>query len=146
MITLIQRVKSAHVEIDNETTGKISTGLLLYLGFEESDDTAKINWVLNKILNLRIFSDENGKMNKSLLEVSGEILLVPNFTLPADLMESGRRPSFTKSLHPGSATKLFNETITSCKNLIPNTKSGVFGADMKVHSICDGPVNFILRR
>lgn len=145
MITLIQRVKRANVKIDNEIVGEIEHGLLLYVGFEDGDDLEKTKWTLNKILNLRTFPDSVGKMNLSLLDVKGSLMVISNFTLPADLTESGRRPSFTKSAKPDIAEKLYDEFLQESKNLNINTAFGKFGADMKIDSICDGPVNFILR-
>lgn len=145
MITLIQRVKKANVKIDNEIVGEIEHGLLLYIGFEDGDDLEKTKWTLNKILNLRTFLDSAGKMNLSLLDVKGSLMVISNFTLPADLTESGRRPSFTKSAKPDIAEKLYDQFLDESKKLNINTASGKFGADMKIDSICDGPVNFILR-
>lgn len=146
MITLIQRVKSASVSIENKTVDKIDNGLLLYIGFEEGDNLEKIQWSINKIINLRIFSDEEGKMNKSLLDVKGFIMAISNFTLCADLNESGRRPSFSKSAKPEPAEKLYNQFIDECKKQNVKTVTGKFGAMMDIDSIADGPVNFILRR
>lgn len=145
MITLIQRVKKANVKIDNETIGEIEYGLLLYVGFEDGDDLEKTKWTLNKILNLRTFPDNAGKMNLSLLDVKGSLMVISNFTLPADLTESGRRPSFTKSAKPDIAEKLYDQFLEESKKLNINIASGKFGADMKIDSICDGPVNFILK-
>ena len=151
VIILIQRVKSATVETFHETSqreiiGKIGRGLLLYIGFEDGDDLEKIKWSINKIINLRIFSDSEGKMNKSLLDINGEIMVISNFTLPADLNESGRRPSFTKSAKLEIAENLYNQFIHECKKQNIKTTSGQFGAMMDIESINDGPVNFVLRR
>lgn len=146
MITLIQRVKRASVEVEQKIVGKISLGLLLYVGFEDGDDLEKINWVVSKIVNLRMFPDSEGKMNKSLLDLNGSLIIISNFTLPADLNESGRRPSFTKSAKPDIAVKLYDQFVDECKKLNINTASGIFGADMKIDSLADGPVNFILKR
>ncbi len=146
MITLIQRVKSASVSVEVKIVGEVSSGLLLYVGLEDGDNLEKITWSINKIINLRIFPDSEGKMNLSLIDVKGSLLVISNFTLPADLTESGRRPSFTKSLKPELAEGLYNQFIEECKKLNINTAFGIFGADMKVSSINDGPINFILRR
>lgn len=146
MITLIQRVKSASVSIENETVDKIDNGLLLYIGFEEGDNLEKIQWSINKIINLRIFSDEEGKMNKSLLDVKGSIMAISNFTLCADLNESGRRPSFSKSAKPEIADKLYNQFIDECKKQNIKIAQGKFGAMMDIDSIADGPVNFVLKK
>ena len=146
MIILIQRVKSAKVIIENKTAGEISKGLLLYIGLEDNDNLEKIQWSVNKIVNFRIFADKEDKMNLSLLDISGSILAIPNFTLPADLTESGRRPSFTKSAKPELATKLYDEFICECKKQNVKTEQGKFGAMMDIESVADGPVNFILRK
>jgi D-tyrosyl-tRNA(Tyr) deacylase len=146
MITLIQRVKNASVSVDNKIIGEISHGLLLYVGFEDGDNLEKITWCINRILNLRTFQDTEEKMNLSLLDVKGSLMVISNFTLPADLNESGRRPSFTKSAKPEMAEGLYNLFIDECKKLSINTASGKFGAMMDVLSTNDGPINFILKR
>ena len=150
MITLIQRVRSATVEtycdMSQEIIGKIDKGLLLYIGFEEGDDLEKVQWSINKIINLRIFSDSEDKTNLSLLDVNGELMVISNFTLPADLNESGRRPSFTKSAKPELADNLYNQFIEKCKKQNIQIASGKFGAMMNIKSVADGPVNFILKR
>lgn len=146
MITLIQRVKSASVSIENQTVDEINNGLLLYIGFEEGDSLEKIQWSINKIINLRIFSDKEGKMNKSLIDIGGSIMAISNFTLCADLNESGRRPSFSKSAKPEPAEKLYNQFIDECKKQNIKIETGKFGAMMDIDSIADGPVNFILKK
>ena len=146
MLTLIQRVKSAKVTIEGQTISEIGKGLLLYIAFEDGDNPEKIQWTINKIINLRIFSDENEKMNKSLLEVGGETLIISNFTLCADLNESGRRPSFSKSAKPEIAEDLYNKFIEECKKQNIKIASGKFGAMMDIDSVNDGPVNFVLKR
>ena len=146
MITLIQRVKSAKVTVQNEFLGEIAKGLLLYIGFEDGDNLEKIQWSINRIINLRIFSDAEDKMNLSLIDVKGEIMAISNFTLPADLNESGRRPSFTKSAKPDLAENLYNQFIEECKKLNIKVASGKFGAMMDIESVADGPVNFVLKR
>ena len=146
MIILIQRIKHAKVSVENQTIGEIKNGLLVYIGFEEGDDLEKIQWSISKIINLRIFSDKEDKMNLSLIDVSGEIMAISNFTLPADLNESGRRPSFTKSAKPEIAEDLYNQFIEECKKQNIKTVYGKFGAMMFVESVADGPVNFILKK
>ncbi len=146
MITLIQRVKSAKVTVENQTVGETGNGLLLYIGFEEGDDLEKVKWSVNKILNLRMFSDMEGKMNLSLIEVKGAILVISNFTLPCDLNDSGRRPSFTKSAKPEIAESLYNQFVEECKKQNVKTECGKFGAMMDIESVADGPVNFILKK
>lgn len=145
MITLIQRVKYAKVSVKNQSIGEIRNGLLLYIGFEEGDGLEKIQWSINKIINLRIFADKEDKMNLSLLDTGGEIMAISNFTLPADLNESGRRPSFTKSAKPDIAEGLYNQFIETCKKQNIKIASGKFGAMMDIESTADGPVNFILK-
>ena len=146
MITLLQRVNQAKVTIDNQTIGEIGKGLLLYIAFEEGDDIEKIKWSINKIINLRIFSDKEDKMNLSLIDIGGEIMAISNFTLPADLNESGRRPSFSQSAKPEIAENLYNQFIDECKKLNIKIASGKFGAMMNIESVADGPVNFVLRK
>ena len=146
MITLIQRVKSAKVTVQNEFLGEIAKGLLLYIGFEDGDNLEKIQWSINRIINLRIFSDAEDKMNLSLIDVKGEIMAISNFTLPADLNESGRRPSFTKSAKPDLAENLYNQFIEECKKQNIKIANGKFGAMMDIESVADGPVNFVLKR
>ena len=151
MITLIQRVKYAKVEMLHgaslrEIIGQIGKGLLLSVGFEDGDNLEKIQWSINKIINLRISADREDKMNLSLIDVKGELMAISNFTLPADLNESGRRPSFTKSAKPEIAENLYNQFLEECKKQNIKTKSGKFGAMMDIESVADGPVNFILER
>lgn len=146
MIVLIQRVNWAKVKTDNQTVGEIGKGLLLYVGFEEGDNLEKIQWSINKIINLRIFADNEDKMNLSLLDLGGELMIIPNFTLPADLNESGRRPSFVKSAKPEIAENLYNQFIDECKKNNLKVACGKFGVMMDIESSCNGPVNFVLKR
>ena len=145
MIILIQRVKHAKVSVENQIIGEIGSGLLLYIGFEDGDNLEKIQWSISKIINLRIFSDKEDKMNLSLIDTGGEIMAISNFTLPADLNESGRRPSFTKSAKPDIVEGLYNQFIDECKKQTIKIASGKFGAMMDIDSVADGPVNFILK-
>ena len=146
MITLIQRVKHAKVSVEKQIISEIGQGLLLYIGFEDGDNLEKIQWSINKIVNLRIFSDKEDKMNLSLIDINGELMAISNFTLPADLNESGRRPSFTKSAKPEIAEGLYNQFIEECKKQNIKTACGKFGAMMLIESVADGPVNFILKK
>ena len=151
MLTLIQRIKSAKVETcrgmsQRETIGEIGKGLLLYIAFEERDDIEKVQWSINKIINLRIFSDKEDKMNLSLIDVAGSLMAISNFTLVADLNESGRRPSFSKSAKPEIAESLYNKFIEECKKQNIKISSGKFGAMMDIESVADGPVNFVLKK
>ena len=146
MITLIQRVASAKVTVETQIISEIGKGLLLYIGFEEGDNLEKIQWSINKMVNLGIFADKEDKMNLSLIDISGEIMAISNFTLPCDLNDSGRRPSFTKSAKPEIAEVLYNQFIEECKKQNIKTACGKFGAMMEIESIADGPVNFVLKR
>jgi len=144
MRILLQRVSEASVTIKKNAYSFISTGLLLLVGIEESDSNEDIDWLVRKILNMRIFSDEQGKMNLSLLDVEGEILIVSQFTLYASC-KKGNRPSFVRSAQPEVAIPLYEEFIRSIQNhLTSEVKTGVFGADMKLESTNDGPVTILL--
>lgn len=145
MKVVIQRVKNASVKVDEKTIGKIDFGLVLLVGFTHNDSIEQIEYMVDKIINLRIFNDENGVMNKSLIDVGGSILSISQFTLYADC-KKGRRPSYVDALNPNEAIKLydkFNELLKS-KNI--NVEIGEFGADMKVELINDGPVTIVLEK
>lgn len=146
MITLIQRIKKAKVKIEGIPSGEIDLGFLLYIGFEDGDDLNKVQWSVNKIVNLRTFQDNNGKMNLSLNDINGSLMIISNFTLPADIAESGRRPSFTKSAKPEIAEGLYNQFIEECRKLNVKVITGKFGAMMEIDSVADGPVNYILKK
>ncbi|MFY0651535.1 MAG: D-tyrosyl-tRNA(Tyr) deacylase [Cyclobacteriaceae bacterium] len=144
MKVVIQRVLESHVTIDREVRGKIDEGLLLLLGIENADDEEDINWLINKIINLRIFNDENGVMNKSLIDVSGDILLISQFTLHAST-KKGNRPSYIIAAKQDVAIPLYEQVISSIeKELGKKIQTGEFGADMKVSLINDGPVTIII--
>lgn len=140
MRTLIQRVTRASVQVEEEYTGVIHGGLLIFLGIEDADSQEDINWLAAKIVNLRIFNDENGVMNKSVKEVEGEILLVSQFTLHA-ATKKGNRPSYIKAAKPDFAIPMYEKFITQLEiELGEKIKTGKFGADMKVELLNDGPV------
>lgn len=144
MKILVQIVKEAHVEIENKVVAQIQKGYLLFVGFTEGDDENIINKMIDKVINLRVFPDENGKTNLSIKDVDGDFLSVSQFTLYADA-STGRRPSFTNALRPNEATILydkFNELLENAFN--KKIGKGVFGADMKVHLINDGPFTIML--
>lgn len=143
MKTVIQRVSEASVKVDGTVKGHIDAGLLLLVGIEESDTTADAEWLVQKILNLRIFSDEDGKMNWSVLDNHGEILCISQFTLLADY-KRGNRPSFIRAAKSDTAVPLFEhfKTLLAASGL--KTESGVFGADMKVSLVNDGPVTIVM--
>lgn len=146
MKVVIQRVSKASVSIKNRLNGKIGNGLLLLVGFANSDSKQTFEWMIKKILNLRIFSDEAGKMNLSLLDVAGEILVVSNFTLYADA-KKGNRPSYIDAANPETAKLLYNDFLTMLKESTDlNVQSGEFGADMQIDLINDGPVTIILEK
>ena len=140
MRVIIQRVTSASVSIDNKVHNAIGKGLLVLVGFEESDSIEDIQWISKKIVDLRIFSDLEGKMNLSIKEIQGELLVVSQFTLFAST-KKGNRPSFIRSAKPAIAIPLY-ETFLSELDLLHSTsiKTGVFGADMQVSLVNDGPM------
>lgn len=144
MITVLQRVKKAHVEINHKIVGQIDQGLLIFAGFEPEDDEAIVSRLLERILNYRVFADENDKMNLSLRDRQGGLLLVPQFTLAADT-KKGRRPSFTSAAKPEKGLRLFNFMVDQAKQNHAIVACGEFGADMQVHLQNDGPVTFILQ-
>jgi len=144
MRVVIQRVSEASVKVDGSITGEISTGLLVLLGIEDADNDEDISWLSNKIINLRIFNDESGVMNKSLLEVDGDILLVSQFTLHA-ATKKGNRPSYIKASKPDFAIPMYEQMIKQLeKDLNKKIQTGIFGADMKVSLLNDGPVTIII--
>ena len=144
MRVLIQRVKQASVKVEEKITGEIKQGFLLLVGFENADTDEDLTWTANKISALRIFDDENGVMNKSILEVDGEILCVSQFTLFA-MTKKGNRPSYFKAAKGEISEPLYNQFCEKLKSLInKEIQKGIFGADMKVSLINDGPVTLIL--
>ena len=144
MKVLIQRVKRASVTIDNKLFSEINHGLLVFLGVEKNDSEKEIDWLANKILNLRIFEDENEKMNYSVKDVNGEILLVSQFTLAGNC-QKGNRPSFDKAMYPDDAKILYEKFIETLKKEIP-TQTGSFGAMMEINLLNDGPVTFMIEK
>lgn len=144
MRVLVQKCLSASVSIDNRIYNNIKKGLVVFVGFTDNDNSEKIDYMINKIPKLRIFEDENGVMNKSLLDVQGEILSISQFTLYGDA-SNGNRPSYVKAMKREKATVLYDEFNKKLNNLVP-TKTGVFGADMKIALINDGPTTLLLER
>lgn len=142
MRVLVQRSKNSKVTIDGKVNGSIEHGYVLLVGFTEGDNETIIDKMINKILNLRIFEDENGKMNLSILDTGGSILSISQFTLYANAKE-GRRPSFVEALNPTDASNLYDIFNNKLKNMI-HTETGIFGADMKVEIYNDGPVTIML--
>ena len=144
MKILLQRVKRASCKVEGNITGKINQGLLLFVGFKEGDNNLIIEQMVKKCIELRIFSDENGKMNKSLIDINGEVLSISQFTLYANCLK-GRRPSFDQSENPSSAKthyEYFNKYINNIYNI--DVQEGIFGADMEIELINDGPVTIML--
>ena len=144
MIALLQRVREARVEIDGEVVGQIGQGLLVLLCAERGDTEAVGAKVLQKILKLRVFADEAGKMNRSVQDVSGGLLVVSQFTLAADV-SSGNRPSFTQAAAPDEGRRLYDDFVQQARVAHPVVQTGQFGADMQVHLVNDGPVTVPVR-
>ncbi len=144
MRAVIQRVTHASCTVEGEITGEIQTGLLVLLGVEDADTTEDLEWLANKIVNLRIFGDENGLMNKALADVDGNILLISQFTLFAQT-KKGNRPSFIRAARPDKAIPMYGQMITTLEKLL-NKKiaTGIFAADMKVSLLNDGPVTIVM--
>lgn len=142
MIAVVERVKGASLTADGVFTSKIDKGLLVFVGVYENDTEKQADILAAKIANLRIFEDENEKMNLSVKDIGGEILAVSNFTLCADT-KKGNRPSFINAKEPNSAKKLYEYFCEKLNQEIP-VKRGVFGADMQIENLCDGPVTIIL--
>ncbi|MDJ0880037.1 MAG: D-aminoacyl-tRNA deacylase [Gammaproteobacteria bacterium] len=143
MIALLQRVREARVEINHSIVGQIGQGLLVFVGFEPSDNKVTVKRQLDRLLAYRIFADQDEKMNLSLLDIEGGLLLVPQFTLTADTTR-GRRPSFTSAAAPQLGQELFDYLCDQARNDYQEVATGTFGADMQVHLQNDGPVTFIL--
>lgn len=145
MKAVIQRVRNAEVKVDGKITGKINQGLLIFLGVGPEDTEKNADELVQKISNLRIFRDKEEKMNLSVKDIDGEILVVSQFTLYANC-KKGNRPSFIEAAPPEKAEKLYEYFKEKCKKEVKNVQSGIFGADMKVSLINDGPVTIILER
>ena len=143
MRAVVQRVSSACVTVDNQIKGQINDGLLVYLGVGKDDNTEDVSYLAEKIINLRIFEDEDGKMNLSLLDKHGQILCISQFTLLGDCRR-GRRPSFTDAREPVAADELYQQFVETCAEKGISTHTGVFQAHMEVTSVNDGPVTILL--
>jgi len=143
MRVVVQRVKHASVTINGTVNGKINNGFLVLLGIQSTDSEQDVDYLVKKVTNLRIFSDENDKMNLSLKDVNGELLIVSQFTLYANCKE-GNRPSFVEAAKPDVAIPLYEYFVSECKKIIPVVETGIFGADMKVELLNDGPVTIIM--
>lgn len=143
MRSVVQRVSKASVEVEQSVIGKIGPGLLVFLGVGQEDDLKDMEYLVEKIIGLRIFQDEEDKMNLSLLDIKGELLVISQFTLYGDARK-GRRPSFSASANPDMAEELYNKFIRSCIDKGIKTETGIFGADMKVNIVNDGPVTILI--
>ena len=145
MKLVVQRVKNAKVDVDGKTVGKIEKGFLVLLGVTYTDTKETANYLVKKLCNLRVFEDENGKMNLSLKDVDGKLLIVSQFTLYADC-SGGNRPSFVNAAKPEFANELYEYFCDKCKGNGIEVEKGIFGADMKVSLLNDGPVTIILEK
>ena len=144
MKLVIQRVKNASVSVDEKIVGKINQGFLVLLGIHNSDTKKDVDYLVKKLINLRIFTDDNDKMNLSLQAVNGELLIISQFTLYGDCKKSGNRPSFSEAAKPDIAIPLYEYFVNECKKQLPVVQTGIFGADMKVSLLNDGPVTIIM--
>ncbi len=145
MTGCIQRVDEASVTINGSETRNINKGIVVFLGIDKNDTLNDCKWMAEKVISLRIFPDNKGKMSRSLLDIGGELLIVSQFTLSADC-KKGRRPDFGSAMEPQSAKRLYNEFITQCSYILGKEKinTGEFGAYMKVYLVNDGPVTFLI--
>ena len=144
MRAVIQRVKNAYCTVDNQITGQIQKGLMILLGVEEADTTEDLKWLGQKFINLRIFEDEQGLMNKSIQDVDGNILLISQFTLFAQT-KKGNRPSFIRAAKPDKAKPMYEEMALLLSQLLQKEiQLGIFGADMKIDLLNDGPVTIVM--
>lgn len=146
MKAVVQRVASAELSVDTKTISKISKGLVCYLGIGKGDGEKQVKWLANKVAKLRIFPDENGKMNRSILNLGYEILVVSQFTLYGDI-RNGYRPSFSEAEKPDLSEKLYEKFISELKaSGVVKVVSGIFGANMKINQANDGPVTIIIEK
>ena len=142
---IVQRVNKSQVEVEEKIVGKIDKGFMVLIGITHNDTKEIADFLVRKLINLRVFEDEKGKMNLSLKDVQGSLLLISQFTLYADCT-SGNRPSFTNAAKPEFANELYEYIIEECKKQISNVQTGIFGADMQVSLVNDGPVTIILEK
>ena len=144
MRVVLQRVSEATVTVNTEIVGSIATGFMILLGIEQADTEEDIDWLCRKIIAMRVFSDEAGRMNKSLEEIAGELLVISQFTLHASI-KKGNRPSFLQAARPEQAVPLYEKFIRSLELLTNKpVETGIFGADMKVSLVNDGPVTIVI--
>ena len=145
MKLVVQRVKKAKVEVDEKVVGKINKGFLVLIGVTHEDEKEQADYLVKKLCNLRVFEDENGKMNLGLKDIEGELLIVSQFTLYADC-SNGNRPSFISAAKPEKANELYEYFCKECEKNNIKVEKGIFGADMKVSLINDGPVTIIIEK
>ena len=143
MKLVIQRVLDANLKVNNKEISKIGKGFVVLIGIKNSDTKGNADYLVNKLINLRIFEDENEKMNLSIKDINGELLLVSQFTLYGDCSR-GNRPSFTEAARPESAKELYDYFVHECKKHIPSVKEGIFGSNMKINLTNDGPATIIM--
>ena len=143
MRAVVQRVSQENVKVDGKIVGEINKGLLVFLGVGKEDDEKDLDYMIDKILGLRIFEDENGKLNLSLMDIQGELLVISQFTLYGNV-KKGKRPSFTDAADPDIANKYYELFIEKAREKGVKTEHGIFGADMKVSLINDGPVTILI--
>lgn len=145
MKLVVQRVKEAEVKVDGKIVGKIGQGFLVLMGVTHNDTKEQANYLVNKLCKLRVFADENNKMNLGLKDIKGELLIVSQFTLYADCTQ-GNRPSFIEAARPEQANELYEYFCLECEKNGIHTEKGIFGADMKVSLLNDGPVTIIMEK
>lgn len=145
MKLIVQRVTNSQVTVDDKITGKIGKGFLVLLGVTHTDTKEIADYLVKKLCNLRVFTDENDKMNLSIKDIDGELLIVSQFTLYADC-QKGNRPSFVNSAKPEMAEELYEYFVEQCRKEVKNVETGIFGAHMKVDLLNDGPVTIILEK
>ncbi len=146
MKLVVQRVLNAQVDVDGQTVGKIDKGFMVLCGITHEDTEKEADLLARKLCNLRVFEDENEKMNLSLKDVDGKLLIISQFTLYADSMSSGNRPSFIAAARPEKAEPLYEYFLEKCRQEGIHVEKGIFGADMKVSLVNDGPVTIILEK
>ena len=145
MKLVIQRVTDANVKVNNEEVSRIGRGYLVLIGIKDSDTKENVDYLVKKLINLRIFEDENDKLNLSIKDINGELLLVSQFTLYGDCSR-GNRPSFIEAARPEYAKKLYDYFVQECKNNVEIVKEGIFGSNMKINLTNDGPATIIIEK
>lgn len=145
MKLVIQRVSNASVKVNNEEISKIGKGYLVLIGVNNTDTKSEADYLVNKLVNLRLFEDENEKLNLSLKDIDGELLLASQFTLYADCSH-GNRPSFKEAAKASYAKDIYDYFVKQCKNILPTVKEGIFGSNMEISLINDGPVTVIIEK